>query len=267
MYLRTFDSIPQLAGAYSALAGQLSEARSAEQRIRDDEFEKVLTVLVGASPWQSFLRPNLDVARRNLPRRAFRVVDRKEFERTMRELGEGGDVGHIPGVTDKRNGVITMQEFFGVNSQATYLGAALHEAVHLVSHAPGRSGRRHSTAWGIVGEGLLEGIVECVTIDVLNAQQITLARPTMRGHVQRVPVAVALMRRFGLPLIGRLLFGGEFRPFLQLMNDTYTARGWQEIQTLTNANRPEQAIQRINQARAAQTQPVRNPAIANLRTR
>lgn len=267
MYLKTFDSGSQLASVHPGFAGQLSDARSAEQRIREDDFETVLTVLVGPSPWQQFLRTNLATARQNLPRRPFRVVNRREFERTMQALGDAGDVGHIPGVTDKRNGIITMQEFFGVNSQATFLSAALHEAVHLVSHPPGRGDRVHSTAWGIVGEGLLEGMVECVTIDVLNAQNITLARTNMRGHVQRVPVAVALLRRFGLPLIGRLLFGGEFRPFLQLMNDTYSARGWQEIQSLTTRNNPQQAIQRINQQRAQQGQQVRSPSVASLRTR
>jgi hypothetical protein len=168
MYLRVAKPFGRTLGAYSNHLGAFGESRSAEERIREEDFEAVLRVLAGPSPWQRYISEGLRVARQNIPRRAFRVASSKEFEQTMRALGQQGDLGHIPGVTDKRTGIITMQEFFGVNSQATYLGAALHEAVHLVSHPPGRAGRQHSTAWGIVGEGLLEGLVECVTIDILN---------------------------------------------------------------------------------------------------
>lgn len=254
MYLRTMDPFGQKRGAYTTLLGALSEARTAEQRIREDDFETVLTVLAGASPWQRYIRESLRVTRQNLPRRPFRVVSSKEFEQTMRALGHQHDLGHIPGVTDKRTGIITMQEFFGINSHATYLGAALHEAVHLVSHPPGRAGRQHSTAWGILGEGLLEGLVECVTIDILNAQRIALPRLTMRGHLQRLPVAIELLRRLGVPLLARVLFEGDFRQFLLQMHNTYSVRGWQEIQSLTTANNPQSAIQRMNELRAAQEQ-------------
>ena len=244
MYLRT-PPFEQTLGAFS-------ETRSAEERIREGDFESVLKVLAGPSPWQQFIVPNLRVARQNIPSRPFRVVNRTEFEQTMRALGDQSDVGHIPGVTDKRTGIITMQEFFGINSHATFLGAALHETVHLVSHPSGRANRQHSTAFGIVGEGLLEGIVECVTIDILNAQRITLARQSMRGHTRRLPVAIELLRLFSRPLIGRVLFEGDFQQFLLLMHHTFSVRGWQEIQTLTTANNPQRAIQRMSELRAAQ---------------
>jgi len=244
-----FRAIP-----FEQTLGAFAETHSAEERIREDDFESVLRVLAGPSPWQQFIVTNLRVARQNIPSRPFRVVSAKEFERTMRALGEQGDLGHTPGVTDKRTGVITMQEFFGMNSHATYLGAALHEAVHLVSHPPGRANRQHSTAWGIVGEGLLEGLVECVTVDILNTQRIALARPKMRGHVQRLPVAIELLRGLGVPLLGRVLFEGDFRQFLLLMHHTYSVRGWQEIQSLTTANNPRRAIQRMNELRAVQEQ-------------
>jgi hypothetical protein len=248
------DPFGQKGGTSTTFLGALSETRTAEQRIREDDFETVLTVLAGVSPWQRYIRESLRATRQNLPRRPFRVVSRKEFEHTMSALGHEGDLGHIPGVTDKRTGIITMQEFFGINSHATYLGAALHEAVHLVSHPPGRAGRQHSTAWGILGEGLLEGLVECVTIDILNAQRIALPRLTMRGHLQRLPVAIALLRRLGVPVLARVLLEGDFRQFLLQMHNTYSVRGWQEIQSLTTANDPQRAIQRMHELRAAQEQ-------------
>jgi hypothetical protein len=172
----------------------------------------------------------------------------------MRALGEDGDMAHIPGVTDKRAGIITMQEFFGKNSHQTFLGAALHEAVHLVSHPPGRSEKQHSTAWGILGEGLLEGLVECVTRDILTAQGIALARPGLLGHQKRVPVARELLRSLSVPLLARVLFGGDFQQFLMVMNHTYSPAGWTEIKMLTTANNPARAIQRMSELRAVEEQ-------------
>ena len=173
----------------------------------------------------------------------------------MRALGEGGDMAHIPGVTDKRAGIITMQEFFGKNSHQTFLGAALHEAVHLVSAPPGRSRTQHSTAWGILGEGLLEGLVECVTRDILTTPR-NRAGPArlFLGHQQRVPVAREFLRRLSVPLLARVLFGGDFQHFLMVMNHTYSPAGWTEIKMLTTANNPARAIQRMNELSAVEEQ-------------
>jgi hypothetical protein len=251
MYIRT-NPISQTLGTYGLDLGSFAETRSAEERIREEDFQSVLSVLAGPSPWRQFIVPNLRIARQSLPRRPFRIVNHKEFAETMRALGEESEVGHIPGVTNKRTGIITMQEFFGVNSHATYLRAALHETVHLVSHPPGRANRAHSTAWGILGQGLLEGMVECVTLEILNAQRITLARESMRGHLKRLPVAIELLRQFSRHLLGRVLFQGDFQQFVLLMHHTYSVRGWQEIQSLTTANQPGRAIQRMNELSAAQ---------------
>jgi hypothetical protein len=254
MYVRTRDGLGQSQATWSTLLAEHSDFRSAEDRIDEDDFEAVLGVLAGASPWQEYIRENLRVARQNLPHRPFRIVSSKEFARTMEALGDGGDIAHIPGVTDKRAGVITMQEFFGRNSHATYLGAALHETVHLVSHPVGRGRKRHSTAWSILGEGLLEGLVECITRDILSAQGIALARPSMRGHQQRVPVARELLRNVGVPLLARVLFAGDYHQFLMVMNHTYSPAGWAEIGRATTANDPARAIQRMNELRAVEEQ-------------
>jgi SAM-dependent methyltransferase len=254
MYLIMRDELGNAYEDGSMLQGDLAGFRSAEDRVYEDDFDAVLAVLAGDSPWQEYIRESLRVARQNLPRRPFRVVNSEEFVRTMQALGESGDMTHIPGVTDKRAGIVTMQEFFGKNSHQTFLGAALHEAVHLVSHPPGRSGKQHSTAWGILGEGLLEGLVECVTRDILTAQRIALARPGLLGHQQRVPVARALLRSLSVPLLARVLFGGEFQQFLLVMNHTYSPAGWTEIKTLTTANNPARAIQRMSELSAMEEQ-------------
>jgi SAM-dependent methyltransferase len=254
MYLIMRDKLGQAHESWPTFQGTLSGYRSGEDRIYEEDFEAVLAVLAGPSPWQEDIRESLRIARHNLPRRAFRIVNSDEFVRTMRALGESGDMTHIPGVTDKRAGIITMQEFFGKNSHQTFLGAALHEAVHLVSHPPGRSGKQHSTAWGILGEGLLEGLVECVTRDILSAQRIALARPSLLGHQQRVPVARALLRSLSVPLLARVLFGGDFQQFLMVMNHTYSPAGWVEIKMWTTANEPVRAIQRMSELSAIEEQ-------------
>jgi hypothetical protein len=237
----------------SALHGAFSGTRSGEERIREEDFESVLTVLAGPSPWQQYIRANLRITRQHLPRRPFRVVKYAELAETMRALGDEQNIGHIPGVTDKRTGTIIMQEWFGVNSNATFLGAALHETVHLVSH-PANQGRAHSTGFSILGEGLLEGMVECVTLDILKAQRITLAREKWRGHIQRVPVAVALLRSLSVSLLARVLFGGDFQQFVLTMHHIYSRQGWEEIKQLTTENKPQQAIRRMSELRASQEQ-------------
>jgi hypothetical protein len=252
MYMRIRGGAGQGQATWPTRLAEYSGFRSGEDRIYEDGFEAVLTVLAGGSPWQEYIVPNLRAARRNLPRRPFRIVSRKDFVKTMQALGDGGDVAHIAGVTDKRAGIITMQEFFGVNSRATYLGAALHEAVHLISHPAGRGQKQHSTAFSILGEGLLEGLVECVTREILAAQGIALAQPDKLGHQRRVPVARELIRNFRVPLLARVLFAGDFQQFLTLMNHVYSPAGWAEIGRLTTANDPNRAIQRMNELSAVE---------------
>jgi hypothetical protein len=194
------------------------------------------------------------LALQNLPRRPFRIVSSKEFAETMKALGRGGDIAHTAGVTDKSTGIITMQEFFGGNSRATFLGAALHETVHLVSHPAGRGRTQHSTAWHILGEGLLEGLVECITRDILSDQRIALVRPDRLGHQKRVPVARDLLRNVSVPLLARVLFAGDFQQFVMVMNHTYSPAGWAEIKRLTTANDYARAIQRMSELHSSEEQ-------------
>jgi hypothetical protein len=225
--------------------------RSAEEPIGEGQFESVLKVLTGPSPWQPFLIENLRLARKRLPPRPFRVVKLAEFEQVMQGSGHTGNVRNIGGVTNKRTGVITMLEW-RVNSGETFLGAALHEAVHLVSHPPGSGTDSVSTANAALGPGLLEGLVECVTIDILNEQRITLARSSMRGHMQRLPVAIALLRGFGVHVLSRVLFGGDSSQLEAFMVHIYSKPGWNAIRAATTDNQPQRAMQMMKLHRERQ---------------
>ena len=230
-----------------------SGGRSAAEPIGDGEFESVLKVLTGPSPWQPYLRENLRLARKNLPAKPFRVLKLGDFENHMHSLGYKGSVRSIAGITDKSKGVITMQEW-QVNSGLTFLGAALHEAVHLVSHPPGKGPTSNSTVHDALGDGLLEGLVECVTIEILNEQRITLAPPRMRGHVDRLPVAIALLRGFGVPVLARALFGGDSSQLEAFMIHIYSKPGWDNIRAATTDNKPQAAMKIMKIFRARQEQ-------------
>src|SRR5262245_33778462 len=227
--------------------------RSAEDRVHQDKFKDVLAVLAGRSRWREYIGPNLEEARANIPGNAFQIVAGKKFTEVMARVDETDDLGSTSGVTFKDEGVIYLQEWFGISSQATFLGAALHETVHLVSHYAGRGPKKHSTAWYYLGQGLLEGLVEVVTEDILQAQGTPLAAPKWRGHTDRVPVVRQLLEVesvpfFSVPFFAKILFGGHFQHLVE-MTEAYTPAGWAQIKQLTTANHPEAALRKIAEMR------------------
>ena len=225
---------------------------SADDRVTEDDFKAVLDVLGGKSPWQGNIQPNIDKGLKNSAKHPFQIVDSKIYAQRMAAVGETGDFNSTPGVTDKKQGLISMLESFGVNSRAARFGHALHETVHLVSDPPGKAPNGHSSALAQLGSGLLEGLVEAVTEDILTMQGLKLARADLRGHVARVPVARALIKDVGVPLLGGLLFGGNFHDFLMTVNGMYSAAGWMQIKNLTTADHRDSAIAKMKELSAAQ---------------
>jgi len=246
-----YRTTEQLSSAWpsSTLAG-FSGFKSAEEPVLEPGFNSVLKVLAGPSPWQEYILPNLGIVKKKLAAKPFSIVTLREYSDLLDNRGIKGTDRNIPGFTDKQTGTITMVEW-GPNTKTTFLGAALHEAVHLVSHPP-QQGAANSTAWDILGQGLLEGMVECVTLEILLAQRIALAKPSMRGHQQRLKVAVALLRTLSIPFMARVLFGGQKDPFEPVVRNTYSWNGWDEIKTLTTNNDADRALERMKFWRASQ---------------
>jgi hypothetical protein len=234
--------------------------KSAEDRIDEDDFEAVLTVLAGPSPWQKYIVPSLKAARSKWTKPVFQIVNSSEFTRIAANLGISDDAGNIPGVTDKTQGQITMQDEFGQNLHNCRLGHALHESVHLVSDPPGKTPEGRSSLRGMVADGVFEGIVEAVTEDILHEQKIALASENYRGHPQRVPVVRKLFKTLEqhqvppVPLFGRLLFVGDLtiNHLVMPMNWILSAGGWTQVQGLTTQNKPDAAIRKIDELVAAQ---------------
>lgn len=140
-----------------------------------------------------------------------------------------------------------MQQWGRVDT--TYLSAALHECVHLVSH-PATQGVEHSTALAPLGFGLLEGLVEVVTEDILLDQKISLAGGKLRGHQQRVPVVRELLKTMSIVPFARTLFQGDDAQLTALMEAIYSRAGWQNIRNITTANRPDMVLRLMTESRA-----------------
>jgi hypothetical protein len=204
------------------------------------DFSDVLDVLNGgSSAWHEYIVPNLNVAKKSP--RSFQVLTVTKFNS---KTGYGTDV---PGVTYKQTGEIIMQQWG--RPDTTYLSAALHECVHLVSH-PATQGVAHSTALGPLGLGLLEGLVEVVTEDILLDQKISLASGTKRGHQQRVPVVRELLKTMSVVLFAKTLFQGDDAQLKAVMEATYSTRGWQSIKNITTANQPDMVRRLMTESRA-----------------
>lgn len=236
--------------------------QSAEDRVEQDDIEKVMAVLCRPSPWQQYIVPNVKEARSNMGKPVFQIINSTKFSQVMQSLDDHDDSNDTPGVTDKKTGRIFMQDSFGQNAGYAMLGHSLHETVHLVSHPPGIAQKGKSSARNILAKGLFEGLVECVTEDILNTQGITLARQSKRGHVDRVPVIRNLFKILEtrnpplppVPFFGKLLFSGTVtvNHIQAEMDYTFTIREWTQISRLATDNKKDAAIDAMNKVAARQ---------------
>lgn len=225
--------------------------KKADERIDSDSLDAVWAVLVGDSSWKEYIRPAAEACQKNMARQPFRVVPPADYAPELAKLDKTASPIDTPGVTDKKNGIVWVQGYFGTKSREGMLGHALHELVHLISHEPGVSGKDHSTALGLLGNGLLEGLVELITSDILTTQGIALADSGKRGHQKRVPVVQELMDVYGIGsrFLGPALFRGDQRLF-RIAEAGFTTAGWIEIQRLTTSDNPDGAKRRLKELRA-----------------
>jgi len=206
--------------------------------VHESDFSDVLEVLARKSPWKEYIDKNLEAAKK-AKKGSFRVLDGDKFHDAT------GYGTQTPGVTNKKTGDIVMQQWG--RPQTTYLLAALHESVHWVSHpAEQGAGDGYSTAHGALGVGLLEGLVEVVTEDILQAKPvIALPSSKMLGHQERVPIVRRLMETTSVPFFARPLFLGEVANFIEVMNATYTQQGFGKIRAFANASLTKEALDAI----------------------
>lgn len=226
---------------------------TAEDRIDSGSFSDIVAVLTGESPWKSWIRPATEAALKNIPTDVFEVLPPDNYKKVLAELKPKDDPNSTPGITNKKAGRIHLSGYFGTKSREAMLGHALHETVHLVSHQPGIGTQPHSSAIGVLGEGLLEGLVELITTEILTAQGIALAEAKRRGHQERVQVLTDLMRTYGITraMLARPLFRGDSEQLFRLTETAFTTAGWLAVKQLTTANNTTGAIQRMASCRRA----------------
>lgn len=211
--------------------------KSGDDRVSDfdDDFKDVAAVVGTGSRWIPYLGKNVQIAIDAIKYHSFNVVSSGDFQK----LGQDADAA---GLTDKQTGKITLLEFFGVNSHAALLVAAVHEFVHLVSHPP-KQGVSMSSAKGFLGEGLHEGLVQVVAEDILDAQKITPSKH--KAYEARVAIVRRLLDLTDIKPFGNALFQGQIAD-LRFMHDMYTIREFQKIQKFAKVNDSKSAIDLLN---------------------
>src|SRR6267154_654303 len=117
---------------------------SGEDLVSASEFDYILDLLKVRSDWQEYILPNLKTAKSSP--RSFQVLPVSDYQ-DKTKMGT-----NIPGITYKETGDIIMQQWNMGTDRKTFLSAALHECVHLISHPP-KQKAKFSTAYTKLGEG------------------------------------------------------------------------------------------------------------------
>lgn len=209
--------------------------KSAAERVSvfEEDFEGVCEVLAGPSRWKEFISPNIAPAIKKFPGRSFRIVSAEEFGRYALEPDDMG-------FTDKIKGEVVFKEIFK-DSAATVMNSALHEMVHWVSH-PAEQGKQ-VTVMIFLGRGLMEGLTQVVTEDIVQDQGI--APYSKAVYTERVAIVRKLMEQIPLRAFGEALFQGHVQK-LQPALDLYGPAAWQQIKTYATMNNSQKAIECID---------------------
>jgi hypothetical protein len=218
---------------------------SAERNITEKDAPHIFTILGGPSPWQQFLKRNLDAHKRDLPATPMRIVTDGEFARKYNGIFGESPPADAQGFVDRANATIYLREFPTRNFNQTKAGLALHEAVHLFSHPPGRSNRLRATAYGLLETGLLEGLTQIVTEDILAAQCIRPLRSEWQAYKEYIPVARRFVEIFTPGVVADAYFNGSITPLVNAMTTRWTIDGFRRVRQLANQKKTQQALQAI----------------------
>jgi hypothetical protein len=231
---------------------------SAERNITEADAPHILTILGGPSPWRRYLLSNLAARRGTLPAKPMRICDENEFARGYQRIfGERPPVD-AQGFVDRRNGVMVLKEFPARNFGKTKVGLALHEAVHLFSHPPGKSNQLRATSYGLLGQGLIEGITQMITDDILAEQKFRPMPERWQAYQSLTPIARKFVDSFS-PLVAEAYFNGAVIQLFNAIQARWTMPGFRRVVDLANQKQTIPALQLmsvLNQPRVIQFQQV-----------
>jgi hypothetical protein len=202
------------------------------QFIREDDADKILTILNGPSRYQDYLKPILTEAKSKLPRKFLRIVtSAQEVPAHLRNrfVKVGDKV--VGGTIDRPNGVIYLLPPPGRLSD-TRLEFALHEAIHLIAH-PGMNlvdEQAFQSNYGVscihlndVGSfqrkycfGFGEGATQTITEHIMKDQGISWTQGD-RPYKEFTPVVAKLISIFSPERFARAYFWGAIKEFTEAM--------------------------------------------------
>ena len=218
---------------------------SAERDITESDASQIFKILCGPSPWQQHLRANLNAHLQDLPTQPIRIVMDGEFARRYRTIFNTPVTADAQGFVDRRNATIYLKEFPAGSRGKSKVGLALHEAVHLFSHPAGKSNHLRGSAYGFLGQGLLEGLTQAITEDIQTAQGIRSLPERWQPYREFVPIAREIIRIFTPAVVGNAYFGGNLNNLFQAIEQRWTYREFRRVQTFTDQRRTNEALQLI----------------------
>ena len=219
---------------------------SAERHIKEQDAPQIFALLCGPSPWSQFFRSNLNAHLQSIPKqRPIRIVTDGEFARKYKDVFNAPAPQDAQGFVDRRNATIYLKEFPARNFGRSLVGIALHEAVHLFSHPPGRSNQLRATSYSFLGTGLLEGLTQAITEDIQTAQCIQPMRERWQAYKDYLPVARELIRIFTPAIVGDAYFNGNVTRLLRVIEGRWTFPSFRALRTLTDQKDTGQALQLI----------------------
>jgi hypothetical protein len=248
-------------GEPTASKGYQPPISSAERNVTENDAQHIFTILAGPSRWQSYLKFNVERHIKDLPSRPMRIVNDSEFAKQYKRIFGTAPSANARGFVDRRNATIYLSEFPARNFGQSKAGLALHEAVHLFSHPPGKSKNLRATVYALLEEGLLEGLTQMITEDIQTAQGIRPLRDDWRAYRKYIPVAARFLQAFTPAVVGDAYFCGKVTPLIDAITRRWTAEGLSQVRRLANQEKTEEALQAIDALEQAHSQRTKPRAI------
>ena len=236
------------------------------QYVGERDAAKVLAVLAGPSPYQSYIKAAMATKAAALPPRFLRIISspkevpdarlRDRFVRVNDEI--------VGGTIDRSRGVIYLLELPSAPGYSR-LEFALHEIVHLFAH-PFMSVIDDATfranygticnAESDVGSfqrtycaGFGEGATQAITEQIMEAQGISKYSGE-RPYDRFTPPVFELIRIFSVDRFARAYFAGAVREFTDAMVARW-GNDWRNVANFTFAGRKDRALEEIKRLELA----------------
>lgn len=265
MYIRTQDTQPGPFLAEPPAKTYTAPITNGGQFIREDDAQKVLTILTGPSPYQKYIQPIMAANGSKLPKRFLRIVSSvSEVPEHLRARFSSGDNKVVGGTIDRSTGTIYMLPPPGRRSD-TRLEFALHEAVHLLAHPfMGIVDERtflnnygppcsRDTSIGTFQRkfcwGPGEGLTQLITEQIMEKQNISKTK-SERPYKDMVPPVRELMRIYSFDALARAYFWGEVRQLTTAIEFRW-GNGWRIVAHHTSRGETQKALDEIKKLEEA----------------